>query len=216
MPLAVLPRSLTRHSDAHAIQQLRDYYAPAPEHRGGIVHTGSLFDTWAGGGDGAAVADRFTADDLVAASLVGVTVPGRTAILLLDRQAEKYHKLLEAIGPDRDLVEVGDGEINPQWPAWRAHDRMRTLDGLDWVGAARLLARKRPRLLPAYDRVVRAVLGGEHYYWEPLRESLRADGGALHSRLLRIRDQADVPALISAIRVFDIIAWMDAQGALPR
>lgn len=214
MALAALPRSLTRPSDAHAIALLREYYQPAPEHRGGVAHTGCLFDTWAGGGAAAGVADRFTADDLIALSLLGVTVPGRTAILLLDRQAAEYSALLAAIGPDRDLADVPDGEISPNWPAWRAHDLLRTLDGLDWVGAAKLLARKRPRLIPGYDRAVRAVLGGEHYYWEPLRESLRADGRRLHQRLLQIRDKAEVPADISAIRVFDILASMDAREAV--
>jgi hypothetical protein len=216
MPLAALPRSLTRRSDAQAIALLREYYEPAAEHRGGVVHIGSLFDTWAGGGARADVADTFTPDDLIAVSLLGVQVPGRTAILLLDRQAAKYAALLAAIGPDRDLADVPDGEISPSWPAWRAHEEIRALDGLDWVGAAKLLTRKRPRLVPAYDRVVRAVLGGEHYYWEPLRESLRADGRALHSRLLHIRDQAEVPAEISAIRVFDIIAYLDARGSVPQ
>lgn len=213
MPLAALPHSLTRRSDAHAIAMLRSYYEPAPEHRAGVVYTGALFDTWAGGGSGEDVANIFTADDVIAVSLMGVAVPGRTAILLLDRQATEYGALLSAIGPDRDLADVPDGEICPDWPAWQAHGVLRTLDGLDWVGAAKLLARKRPRLIPTYDRVVRATLGGEHYFWEPLRESLRADGRALHERLLRIRDQAEVPADISAIRVFDIIAWMDARGA---
>jgi hypothetical protein len=217
MPLAVLPRSLTRPSDAQAIAQLREYYEPAAEHRAGVVHIGCRFDTWAGGGARPEVADIITADDVIAVSLLGVAVPGRTAILLLDQQAEQYSALLAEIGPDRDLAEVPDDEIRPDWPAWRAHDVLRALDGLDWVGAAKLLARKRPRLIPAYDRAVRAALGGEHYFWEPLRGSLRADGAALHHRLLAIRDQAGVGTEISAIRVFDIIAWMDARGAvLPR
>lgn len=215
MPLATLPRSLTRRSDAHAIAQLREYYAPAPEHQAGVIHIGSRFDTWAGGGARPEVADTFTADDVIAVSLLGVAVPGPAAVLLLADRAAEYNGLLAAIGPDRDLADVDDGEISPEWPAWRAHDVLRSLDGLDWVGAAKLLSRKRPRLIPAYDRTVRAVLGGEHYYWEPLRESLRSDGGALQERLLQIRDAAAVPAAISPIRVFDIITWMDGRGALP-
>lgn len=214
MPLAVLPASLTRRSDAQAIAQLRAYYEPAAEHRGGVVHIGARFDTWAGGGARPEVANVFTADDLIAVSLLGMAVPGRTAILLLDRQAATYSELLAAIGEDRDLADVPDGEISPDWPAWRAHDVLRSMDGLDWVGAAKLLACKRPRLIPAYDRVVRAALGGEHYFWEPLRQSLRAQDRALHTRLMRVRDKAEVIADISAIRVFDIIAWMDARAAV--
>ncbi|WP_419179537.1 DUF6308 family protein [Rhodococcus opacus] len=46
----------------------------------------------------------------------------------------------------------------------------------------------------------------------PVREALRADDGALHHRLLSIREEAGFPEQISALRVFDVIAWMDGKS----
>ena len=80
--------------------------------------------------------------------------------------------------------------------------------------ASKLLARKRPRLRPIYDSVVAAVTGTRDRQWEPLREGLRADGGALHHRLLRLREAAELPPEVSALRVLDVVAWMDGRPAL--
>nr|WP_241769484.1 DUF6308 family protein [Rhodococcus opacus] len=49
-----------------------------------------------------------------------------------------------------------------------------------------------------------------------VREALRADDAALHRRLLSIRGEAGLPAEISALRVFDVIAWMDGEESRPR
>ncbi|MFC9768511.1 DUF6308 family protein [Rhodococcus jostii] len=55
-------------------------------------------------------------------------------------------------------------------------------------------------------RAPRAILGTEK------AEALRADDAALHHRLLSIRDAAGLPEEISALRVFDVIAWMDGKN----
>lgn len=47
---------------------------------------------------------------------------------------------------------------------------------------------------------------------DPIREALRADGGALHTRLLRIRAAAALPDDISALRVLDVISWMHGKS----
>ncbi|MFC9841432.1 DUF6308 family protein [Rhodococcus sp. NPDC127530] len=46
---------------------------------------------------------------------------------------------------------------------------------------------------------------------EPGPEALLADDAALHHRLLFLRE-ADVPEEISALRVFDVIGWMDGKN----
>lgn len=48
-------------------------------------------------------------------------------------------------------------------------------------------ARKRPHLIPIYDRVVKQVTGGDRNYWEPLRKALRKDGSHLNMRLISLR-----------------------------
>lgn len=39
--------------------------------------------------------------------------------------------------------------------------------------------------------------------------------GALHHRLLSLREEAGLPAEISALRVFDVIAWMEREESRP-
>ena len=50
------------------------------------------------------MADRFTADDLVAVTFLSVQVPPKAARVILDSEAEALNALLAAVGPDRDLV----------------------------------------------------------------------------------------------------------------
>ncbi|MFJ1709305.1 DUF6308 family protein [Kitasatospora sp. NPDC088346] len=76
------------------------------------------------------------------------------------------------------------------------------------VTAGKLLARKRPRLLPVYDRVVRCAVGRPASFWLSLRDALAADGRALHRHLLDLRTAAALPGTVSALRVCDIVVWM--------
>ncbi|GAA1569962.1 hypothetical protein GCM10009827_109710 [Dactylosporangium maewongense] len=133
--------------------------------------------------------------------------------MLCDR-AEEFNDLLEHVGPDRDLADVLETELagGSQWPAWRLHERLCTIDGVDWVTAGKLLARKRPRLIPMYDSVVREVVGSPAEFWPALHQTLRVDGAALHHRLLRLRAAASLPPSISTLRVFDVLAWMSGQS----
>jgi hypothetical protein len=56
-----------------------------------------------------------------------------------------------------------------------------------------------------------AVTGTGERQWEPLRRALREDDFALHRRLVRLREAAGVPAEVSAVRVLDVICWLEGQ-----
>ncbi len=103
----------------------------------------------------------------------------------------------------------------PGSPADQLWHKLDQIHGIGWVTAGKLLARKRPRLIPVYDNVVRDVVGKPDSFWLGLRAALRADGRGLQERLVRMRTQAEVGDDISAIRVFDVVAWMSGKG-LPR
>jgi hypothetical protein len=77
-----------------------------------------------------------------------------------------------------------------------------------WVIAGKLLARKRPRLLPVYDRVVRCAVGRAPPFWFALHTALREDDAALHRQLLELRQAARVPEAVSVLRVCDVAVWM--------
>jgi len=202
-----LPKSLQDPDDHRALAALTRYYGQAPaEHSSPF--TGARFDTWDSTGTRHADRHRFTADDLVAVTFLSVHVPAQAAVRLLDTQAAHFADLLEQLGEDRDLVE----EREPWSDDWSGWILWRELDALPGVGptiASKLLARKRPRLRPIYDTVVAGVLGSQ-LLWEPLRAHLAADP-ELHGRLLRLRDQANLPAAVSALRVFDVVTWMEGK-----
>ena len=88
--------------------------------------------------------------------------------------------------------------------------------GLDDVGpttASKLYARKRPKLRPIYDAVVARVIG-THNIWEPLRAHLQAHP-ELHDHLFDLRGRAGLPDAVSALRVFDVVTWMEGKKYTP-
>jgi hypothetical protein len=56
------------------------------------------------------------------------------------------------------------------------------------------------------------LLGGTGIHWEPLHAVLRADNNRLHQRLLRLRRDAGLGEHVSALRILDVLAWMDGRG----
>jgi hypothetical protein len=205
-----LPEALQTSDDEFALNHLCRYYRERPGTPLGADFTGARFDIWDSSRTRTEDADKFTADDLVAVTFLSVTVPPKAAWDLLVRRTDGFSKLL-ALVPDTDLADIEPSAITPSWPAWRLWDELRTLQEVDWVIASKLIARKRPRLIPIYDRVVKTVTGGDPNFWVPLCEALRADGKALHHRLLQLHRQAGLPREVSALRVFDVIAWMEGK-----
>lgn len=195
-----LPDALQTDSDDRALTYLRRYFGVA-----GKRYTGSFFDDWPHPDS-----HRFTADDLVAVSFLSVFVPPLAARQLLQQQAVRFTELLDAVGDDRDLADES-ATIDSSWAAWTLEAEVRRLPGVGRTIASKLCARKRPRLLPIYDTVVGRVTHAEHAQWDPLREALEADGGSLHERLLRLRRDAALRENVSALRVYDVVAWMEGK-----
>lgn len=191
--------------DCRALTALRRYYGTSGKPS---QFTGARFDTWDSNGTRWADRDRFTADDLVAVSLLSVNVSAAAAILLLDTQADAFSDLLTELGDDRDLAD----EHVPwpdDWAGWILFNKLLKLPDVGPTTASKLLARKRPRLRPIYDSVVATVVGSQQL-WEPLRDALTADP-VLHERLLGLRDEAGLPEDVSALRVFDVVTWMEGK-----
>ncbi|WP_448609429.1 DUF6308 family protein [Geodermatophilus sp. URMC 60] len=195
-----LPKALRDPNNTHtAVSYLRTYYSLCGSQR----YTGSYFDDWE-------TTDpyRFTADDLVAVSFLSVYVPSMAARELLLDPANRFESLLRDIGPDHDLAEV-DSAINEQWSAWRLYSALRRLPGVGPTIASKLCARKRPRLVPIYDSVVARVTDCYKRQWEPLRLELREHG--LQDRLIGLRQEVEVSASVSLLRVYDVVAWMEGK-----
>ncbi|WP_141401484.1 DUF6308 family protein [Ornithinimicrobium cerasi] len=203
--------SLQSESDERAAVVLAAYYRPLTGTAAG--YTGGRFDTFDPSGTRSASANTITSDDLMALSLLSITVPARAALQVLVDQRRRFEALLEALGPDRDFAHepsVDQQDFRSAWELWRA---LRCIHDFGPTTVSKLMARKRPRLIPIYDSVIdRSVLGGSGVLWRPLHSALRADDFALHHRLLRVRALAGVDESVSALRVFDVLAWMDGSG----
>ncbi|MFF7756009.1 DUF6308 family protein [Streptomyces sp. NPDC007971] len=207
-------------TNPQAIADLRNYFGIGVP-PGGMPFTGSRFEHLAGGGDRPEVADRFTAEDLVAVQTLSVTVPAPVALDILEgRLGARLSGLLQAIPRDIDMVDAEADVLAEGSPADQAWSLLCAQYGVDWVIAGKLLARKRPRLLPVYDKVVRCALGRPRpSFWLALHAALRENDRALHRELLALRQVAGVPETVSALRICDVAVWMGhrAEGhACPR
>lgn len=200
-----LPTTLAEPHDTAALALLECYYGKGP-HAHHQPFTGAWFDTWDSTGTREQDVNRFTADDLVAVSFLSVNIAPSAARHLLEVKAATFTALLEELGPDRDLVTEADGWAD-SWAGWRLWSELTALPTVGPTRASKLYARKRPRLRPIYDTVIAKVLGTERL-WEPLRAQLQRDP-ELHPRLEALREQCQLSSQVSAIRIFDVLTWME-------
>lgn len=178
-------------------------------------YTGGQFERFAGGGDRADAADVLGTDDIVAVSLLSVKIPGRASLQILGDSSAELTDLLGRVPVDLDMWEASDDVVGPASPASQAWELLRGIDGVGWVTAGKLMARKRPRLLPVYDQVVKDVLGRPDGsgFWCALRDLLR-DDATVRARLGEIRSEADIGEDISLLRVLDVVLWMHGDGTV--
>lgn len=194
---------------------LRNYFAGgrSPD------YSGSRFERFAGGGDRAPVANEFTAADLVAVTLLSVNIPGQAALRILGDCDPDYREqlclLLRRLPTGIDLADASDDHLADAEQLWGL---LSSNHDVGPTKTSKLLARKRPHLLPVIDSVVTAAVGhrrGTDSFYRNLRAALHADDGALTAHLRRVREQADIGGDISIIRVFDILVWMWGTGRAP-
>jgi hypothetical protein len=173
------------------------------------TYAGRLFERVGGGGDRPEVANRLTAEDLLAVECLSVQVPPEAAFELLHGAlARRLSDILSQI-PTGVRIRDDDAERHladgsPADTAWRL---LHSLSGVGWVTAGKLMARKRPALIPVYDQVTRCVLGAPDKVWIGLHQAMHEDR-ALTDRLERLAAKASVPARVTSLRTLDVILWM--------
>ena len=156
--------------------------------------------------------DRFTTGDLLATTLLAMRYTPRAVRTLLGDQAEHLNGLLATIPAKVDLWAATDADLAPAYHLYRALRSGGPLWGVGPTTASKLMARKRPRLIPVVDRVVRQALQFENDSWPELRDALR--GSDLPDRIEALRP-ADVE--VSTLRLLDAAVWMrHSRGAAAR
>lgn len=148
-----------------------------------------------------------------------LSVPRSPGILrFIEQNGNAMIKPLLARWPDQDLASMCsdclsrlDSEAGGLGEAWKI---LVGVDGVGAVTASKLLAKKRPHLVPIYDQVIAFGLGldGSRHHWTVMHRLLTENEGRLQKRLLGIvqaeAERHPERAALSALRVFDILMWM--------
>jgi hypothetical protein len=190
---------------------LRRYFAEA----GVKTFTGRWFETLAGGGDREDTRDRVTGDDLIAVEMLSVEIPHAARRDLLDGPlGAQVNAHLARIPAEVGIEDPSAADLLSDGnDADQAHVAMRGSRRLGYVIAGKVLARKRPRLIPVYDARIRCQFGRPARFWLSLHRRFSGDGGALRSALIEARAEAGVAELTSVLRALDVILWMHHDEA---
>ncbi|MEU8813395.1 DUF6308 family protein [Actinoplanes sp. NPDC048796] len=141
-----------------------------------------------------------TLDDLLATSLLDITWRPLAVRRLLAADSDISARLA-AIPGDVDLWNAPRDVLET---ATFLHSSLSKLPGIGPVIASKLLARKRPRLVPIHDRVVLRVLAPpKNKFWETLAAALRAH--ALREGIEALRPAHGGSA--SLLRLLDVAIW---------
>lgn len=181
--------------------------------------SGSLFDSIGGGGDRLDIENQITREDVLAVAAVNAPVPAAVASLLLNEPASgRLVTWLRQLPTDIDLWDAEDDTLAIATKAWNeirtVHEAGTTSSADGGFAATKLLARKRPRLIPLYDETVRSVvyLVEGASWWFSLRDAMRVDGedNEVRFRVGAAMLEADVN-YVSVLRGLDVILWSYAK-----
>ena len=199
------PEVIVRRRTDDALAQLSRYYARTA---GAVpMFTGSRFEAISGMQDDPF---RLTPSDLVAVSTLSVEIKGSAAIRLLETDASEIAELLAGIEPDIDIVDVDPAVLANDSPADKLWTVIKRSKGIGPTRISKLMAAKRPRLIPIWDTFVGQATGmGTAGYWRAFQEVLLADDRAIWTWLESLRRQSPrLPGNVSTLRVLDVLLWM--------
>jgi hypothetical protein len=154
----------------------------------------------------------------VAVEMLSVQVPGRAALDLLEgRLGQRATELLAQIDTSLNLWDVPGDLVEPivgtGGPAEELWKLLEGQVGIGWVTAGKLLARKRPSLIPVYDEIVRCALGRPEKFWLALRKALLWEDAKLAGELADLRSRAEIPQEVALLRVLDVVVWMHHRNS---
>ena len=194
-----------------AVPLVHSYYKGAARKDGtNFPYSGGQFEFLCGGGNRGETANRITADDIVAVSLLGVDVPAFASLQILGPDSRRISGLLEQLPRLQKLGETEiDALLDPSHPAMRLWVLLRSIPGMGSTKVSKLMARKRPHLIPVYDSIIGSALGGIDGHWERVHEAVTKNVEVLSA----IRSAAGLTTRVPLIRVIDVAVWMQERGA---
>lgn len=147
--------------------------------------------------------NRFTTTDLLAVTLLDVALPPPSVRSLLDTDADAFNGLLAKVPDDVDLWDVSDEDLAHAEALYWA---LRKLHNVGRTRTSKLMAPKRPRLIPVVDSVIIEALNLGDDSWEALRACL---GDAEVRASIEACRPDNAPAKsISTLRLLDAAVWI--------
>jgi hypothetical protein len=198
-------------TDPQAVEDLRAYYQDGPS-----SYPGRWFERIGTPQDQHRDRNRLTADDIVALSALSVRLPVTVSARLLGTYSLEITEFLTDIPAEVDLWNASRAHLGPKSPAFHLFMKFRAMAwnggerGTAWVTAHKLLARKRPRLIPIYDAQVRGLvaLGKGADWWVSLQSAFTPE---IRAHLDRAHKAATLDPATTSLRTLDVILWMRAR-----
>jgi hypothetical protein len=145
--------------------------------------------------------DEIIAADLLAVSLLSIDWQPGAVRMLLGSHAAPVSRLLAEVRDDLDLWEASDEDLAPVDELWQT---LNAMPGVGAATAAKLLARKRPRLCASTDRAaVQAAGVPVHLAGQAVRTLLQDPAARADIEALRPRTAAEA----SLLRILDVAIW---------
>ncbi len=203
------PEVVTCTQTDAALDYLRRYYADNEDGTPG--YTGARFEAIAALN---ANPNTIGPADLVAVAMLSVKVKPQPTIRLLGPDGPIISELLCQLPADVDIVDADPTMLDSGSPAgelWRV--LRRGGDGLGPTTTSKLLAAKRPRLLPIWDSFVQRATGLDTIdYWWKFQQVLSAEDRLIWNWLDGLRSYAaNLPSTLSPLRVLDVLLWMSVR-----
>lgn len=146
--------------------------------------------------------NEVTSDDLLAVTLLAVRWEPSAVRMMLGSQARQIAELLREIDTETTLwAEQGGRDLCKAERLWDVID---ALKGAGDTLTSKLLARKRPLLVPITDRIIINAVGHPGKTWVTLRYCFQQESFRQAVESLRSPLTEDVGLL----RIFDVAIWM--------
>ena len=154
----------------------------------------------------------FTATDIAAVCTLSVPLTGQAVAQLLFDRAEVLSELLAACpNPELELWALDPTALDKDGPLAACYAAVRSLHKVGPVRASKLMAAKRPRLVPVRDSVVEAFIGASprSYWWRPMQQIVSNE--AVRRRLEELSPD-DLSDHVSILRRLDVVLWMEGNA----
>jgi hypothetical protein len=157
---------------------------------------------------GAVPPNEFTDSDFLAVGFLDTPIKALSYRQLEERQTE-LTELLSKVSTKVPLWEMS-GALYER--ANSLHGALRDIDGLGPTRVSKLMARKRPRLIPILDSRVREFFAGQtENFWVPL--SIALEDEALREEINALQSDGESLLKLSTLRLLDIAIWMTQRAA---